>query len=119
MELEDTEKKLKENLDETCKKLLEELHDLSLSKSKEADEDRLTDVLENSKIKFTVANDETLNLSSHFGFISQNDLLPTDLSLDLVNKLIDIRTGVVKQRTQVSKLVFKTAEIYVTYKLRI
>ena len=53
MELEETEKRLKENLDETCKKLLEELHGLSLSKSNEYDEERLIDVLEKSIIKFT------------------------------------------------------------------
>ena len=86
-----SKKKLLSDLNLSCQKLIEELQSLSLSKSEDSNE-KFHDLLETTNIKFAVAKD-IVDFSSIIGFVSQNNLMPSDLTLDLATNLLKVKTG--------------------------
>ena len=84
-------KLLLNDLNLSCQKLVEELKTLSLSKAEDSNE-KFHDLLETTNIKFAVATD-IVDFSSCIGFISQNNLLPSDLTLELASNLLKVKTG--------------------------
>ena len=106
-----SKKKLLYDLDQSCQKLIEELHNFSINNADNSDE-KFQDLVENTNIKFAVAND-IIDFSSCIGFVSQNNLLPSDLTLELATALLKVKTGGtillnVCSNKDVSKQVFLT-----------